>query len=101
MPADLSDRDRHLGQRRQRCVLVGLLELHLGQTAVQVVVVGLHVEVTVTAQVEQDDALLAGFLRRERLVDRALDRVARFGRRDDPLRLRERDRRPRRSGSGV
>ncbi len=47
----------------------------------------------VPAEVEQDHALLTGLARRHRLVDRALDRVARLRRRHDPLRLREQDRR--------
>jgi hypothetical protein len=47
----------------------------------------------VPAEAEQDHALLAGLLGGERLVDRRADRVRGLGRRDDPLRAREVQRR--------
>ena len=55
------------------------------ERAVEVALVRGQVEVAVAAQVEQDDPGLAGFLRRERLVDGDADRVGRLGRRQDAL----------------
>src|SRR5918999_3804880 len=75
-----------LGDALHAALDVLLAELDLGEVAGQVVVVGLHVEVAVAAQVEHDHSLLAGLLRRHRLVDRRADGVVRLGRRDDPLR---------------
>ena len=62
--------DRHVRQVGESRFLIGRVELHLGQPAVQVVVVGLHVEVPVAAEVEQDDPLLAGLASGDGLVDR-------------------------------
>ena len=96
-----SDLDRHLGKVGERGVLVGSVELEVGQRAREVVVVGLHVEVPVAAEVEQDHALLTRLARRDRLVDRALDRVVGLGGRQDALRLARTAARPRRSRSGC
>ena len=67
-----------VGQRR-------FLELDLRKAPRQEVVVGLHVEVPVSAQVEQDDLRLAGLPRTDCLVDHRPDGV---------VRLRERARSP-------
>ena len=69
----------------------GLLELDLGQLPLQVVVVGLHVEVPVPGQVEQDDPFLARLAGRDGLLDRRPDGVRRLRAGDEPLRLGELD----------
>ena len=78
-----------VGQRR-------FLELDLWKAPRQEVVVGLHVEVPVSAKVEQDDLRLAGLPRTDRLVDHRPDGVVRLRGRHDPLSL-ERTVRPRRT----
>jgi hypothetical protein len=67
-----------VGQRR-------FLELDLREAPRQEVVVGLHVEVPVSAQVEQDDLRLAGVPRSDRLVDHRSDGVVRLRGRHNPL----------------
>src|SRR6185437_16374589 len=67
-----------IGQRR-------FLELDLWKAPRQEVVVGLHVEVPVSAEVEQDDLRLAGLPRTDRLVDHRPDGVIRLRGRHDPL----------------
>src|SRR6476620_2322846 len=54
--------------------------------------VGSHVEMTVTAEIEEDHSLLAGCFGLQRLVDRAANGVAAFGRGNNPLGAGELDR---------
>src|SRR4029453_2591807 len=82
-----SPADRHLRQARERRLLRGRIELAPGPTAVQVVVVRLHVEMAVTRESDQDHALLTRLTRGDRLVDSPADRVRRLRRGDDSLRL--------------
>lgn len=51
----------------------------------EILFVGLQVEVPVAAQVEEDDALLPSFARRQRLIDGVADGVSGLGGGDDPL----------------
>ena len=66
-----------------------LREVRVLERAREVGVVGRQVEVAVPAEPEQDHALVAGLLRRLRLLDHRADRVGRLGRRDDALGARE------------
>jgi hypothetical protein len=59
------------------------------ELAVEVFVVGGHVEVSVPGEIEEYGSGLAGLLARQRLVDRGAHRMAGFGRRDDALGARE------------
>ncbi len=61
------------------------------QFAVQVGLIGCHVKVPVTRQVEQDDALLAFSLGIQGLVDRHADGMGGFRSRDDAFGLGELD----------
>jgi hypothetical protein len=82
---------RHRGQAAQgRGELLGVVGDVL-QAAGEVVVVRLHVEVAVAAQVEQDDLRDALLAAAHGLVDRAAHRVVGLGRRHDPLRAGECD----------
>ena len=65
----------------QRC----FLELDLGKAPRQIVVVGLHVEVPMSGEVEQDHPLLPGIPSLDRLVDDRTDRDALAPGRHDPL----------------
>src|SRR5690242_15321736 len=89
----LRDRRRPNGELRERRVELVLAELRVLERAGEVRVVGGEVEVAVTAQPEQDHALLPRLTGGGRLVDRRADRVGRLGRRDDALRPRELQRR--------
>src|SRR5581483_10635013 len=66
--------------------------LRVCQPAVQVVVVRAQIEEAVTGVVEEDHALLARLLRRERLVDRGAHGVARLRGGQLALRVGELDR---------
>ena len=82
-----------LGQARQRGLhlLRGVLEVL--ELARHVALVGGEVEVAVTAEVERDDLPVSRGLAAERLVDDDPDRVGRLGRRQEPFRAREGQRR--------
>src|SRR5579885_476887 len=67
-------------------------QLVVFQLAGEVGIVGGHIEVAVTAEVEQDRLLLALFLAAQRFVDGRLDGVRRFRSRDDGLAAGKSDR---------
>src|SRR4030095_7135734 len=83
-PQTLS-RDRDPGEAGQTVGQRRFLELDLRKAPREEVVVGLHVEVPVSAQVEQDDLRLAGLPRIDRLVDYGPDGVVGLRSRHDPL----------------
>ena len=71
-----------LGERRVDVLLAELVAMELAR---EVGLVRRHVEVTVAAKVEEDDALFALFLGFVRLANRRRHAVIRFRRRDDSL----------------
>src|SRR4051794_27534805 len=59
--------------------------LEVLEAAVEVPLIGGQVEMTMTTQVEQDDARFAGLLGGKGFVHRDADRMGRLRRREDPL----------------
>src|SRR5689334_18491964 len=66
-------------EARQRHGQLALVVMPIFELAGVIIDVRLHVEVTMTAQVEQDRAARALFLAAQRLVDRPLDGVVGLG----------------------
>src|SRR3569832_973580 len=75
--------DRRQSSLRQR--QLGLIILQVLQLASEIVHIRLHVEVAVSAEIEQDGTGSTFGLALERLLDCTLYCVVRLGRRQDPL----------------
>src|SRR4051794_41160926 len=71
--------------RAQGAVELDVVEREVDELSGEVVVVGGHVEVAVPGEVEEDRPLDTLLVRACRGLQRAVDRVRRLGRRDDPL----------------
>src|SRR4051812_30372655 len=80
-----------LRQAIEAALELALVVRNVLQLAAEIVHVRLHVEMAVAAQIEQDGLGLALALATQRLVERALDHVVGFGRRQDTLDARELD----------